>query len=370
MITKIEISGYKSIKNQVVELGPINVLIGANGAGKSNFISFLELFQILYSKQLKRYSSVKGADSLLFFGRKTTQEIHGRIEFKSKYGDKNAYEVMLEANEDNKLFVSNESVYFFRPDNEKTKVYGKGWTYPNRIGYAQDESSLQEDSSRQAGYIQGYFQQFKVFHFHDTTVESSLRNPCRIKDNKELRENGGNLSAFLYYLQEKHQRTFLQIEEIVKFVAPYFGGFLLYPDNLNQENIVLEWYEINHPKIPLSVNHLSDGTLRFIALTTLLKQPNPPQTIIIDEPELGLHPAALDMLSGLIETASKDVQIIVSTQSVTLVDKFLQEHIITVDLRNSESIFERLDSKNIKDWLKDFSLGDLWQMSEINGQPF
>lgn len=275
----------------------------------------------------------------------------------------------MEPKEDNKLLISDENLYYYRLANYLAECYGTGWTYPKRIGYSQEESSLQDNSSRQAQYIKGYFQQFKVFHFHDTTVESSLRSTCRVKNNRELRENGGNLATFLYYLQEKHQRTFLQIIEIVKFVAPYFGGFLLYPDNMNQKNIDLEWYETNHPKIPLSVNHLSDGTLRFIALTTLLMQPNPPQVIIIDEPELGLHPVALDMLSSLIETASKDVQIIISTQSVTLVDKFMLEHIITVDLRNSESIFERLDLKNLKDWLKDFSLGDLWQMSEINGQP-
>ena len=210
----------------------------------------------------------------------------------------------------------------------------------------------------------------KIFHFHDTGENSPLKSSCQVDDNKFLRENGKNLSAFLYFLQEKHPKNFDRIQKTIKSIAPYFERFELSPDRLNENMIRLEWKEINQPESYFNASHLSDGTLRFIALVTLLLQPNLPEVIIIDEPELGLHPFAINILCGLIRKASTKSQIIISTQSVNFVDNFEPEEIITVDRIDNESVFSRLKSEDLENWLSDYyTIGDLWQKNVIKGQP-
>ena len=135
-------------------------------------------------------------------------------------------------------------------------------------------------------------------------------------------------------------------------------------------NIKLRW-QSKHSSTVYGVNDLSDGTIRFIALVVLFMQPNLPQTIIIDEPELGLHPSAIAKLAGLIKSAAaKNCQIILATQSTDLISHFEAEDIITVDQINGESIFERLSSESLKLWLEDYTIDDLWKRNIITtGQP-
>lgn len=136
------------------------------------------------------------------------------------------------------------------------------------------------------------------------------------------------------------------------------------------DKIELAWNDINAPDKYFSANDLSDGSIRFMALATLLMQPLLPKVIIIDEPELGLHPVAITKLSGLIKSAAaRGCQVIISTQSVNLISNFEAEDVITVDRQNGQSVFNRLNSKELEKWLNDYSLGDLWTKSIINGQP-
>ena len=114
---------------------------------------------------------------------------------------------------------------------------------------------------------------------------------------------------------------------------------------------------------------LSDGTLRFICLTTALLQPDPPSAIIIDEPELGLHPYAIEILAELIEATARKTQLIVSTQSPALLDYFEPKDIIIVNRKKGASVFERLNKEDLSTWLKDYSLGDLWRKNIIAGGP-
>ena len=369
MISKVKIEGFKSIKSASVELKPINILIGGNGAGKSNFVTFFELIRVLFDQNLGYYSLKKGVDNLLYFGRKYTNEIFGRIEFISNdFKEKNAYQVKLEARPNDKLFISEETFCYDRPKTEQMVMSRDGW-YNQLLGSSLQESLLRNRPTRISRYVKNHIQGLKVFHFHDTSENSTIRRPCSIHDNIELREDGGNLTAFLYYIQEQEHEKFELIRYTINSVAPYFGGFKLRPNRLNDQSINLEWRDINRPSIHLSAHQLSDGMLRFIAMTTLLLQPKLPPIIILDEPELGLHPVAVSKLAGLIRKASVYSQIIMTTQSVALLNYFNPEDILTVDLVNSESSFERLKSDNLKDWLSTFSLGQLWQMSEIKGQP-
>jgi predicted ATPase len=209
---------------------------------------------------------------------------------------------------------------------------------------------------------------FKIFHFQDTGKTAKIKLPCLIADNEFLREDGANLAACLYVIQLTYPKDFKRIEMVIRSVAPYFERFDLKPDRINPDVIRLEWKEKGSDAY-FNAKHLSDGTLRFIALATLLLQPEAPQVIIIDEPELGLHPFAINKLAGLIKKASANTQIIISTQSVNLVDNFDPEDIITVDRQDGQSVFNRQNSETLKDWLTDYSISDLWNKNVIGGRP-
>ncbi|GIQ61356.1 chromosome segregation protein SMC [Flavobacterium collinsii] len=364
MINYIHIDGYKSIKKASFKLDPINILIGSNGVGKSNFISFFKMVNNIYEERLENYSMRKGAETLLYFGSKNTQEIKGRLEFDNT----NAYGFTLQPTDSNSLILADETGSF---NSEKGSqfIYSGTW-FPQNISRNSKESKLRTSKSKIANYIKSYLASFKLYHFHDTSDSSPLRTPADLDDNIVLREDGSNLASYLYFLQEIHEKHFRRIEYVVKSVAPYFERFQLQPDRLNVKSIKLEWTEINHPDILFNASHFSDGTLRFIALATLLMQPNMPAVILIDEPELGLHPVAINTLAGLIKKASAKSQIIISTQSVNLVGNFEPENIITVDRVDGQSVFNRLEKENLEGWLSDFTLGDLWLKNIIKGQPY
>lgn len=366
MINRIKIEGYKSIKNLDLELKPINILIGSNGVGKSNFLSFFKLVNNIYEKRLQNYVKTQGgANNLLHFGKKVTQNIKGNVFFDNK----NSYNFTLASDNENKIFILNDEGGF-NSEYGSQYIYKDTWFYTNFSRFS-DESDIQNIKGGIANWINLYLSSLKIFHFHDTGENSPLRSPSQVDDNKYLKENGSNLPSFLYYLQEKHPKSFSRIEKTIKSIAPYFDRFELIPDRLNESIIKLEWKEINQPEGYFNASHLSDGTLRFIALATLLMQPDLPEVIIIDEPELGLHPFAINKLASLIRKASATSQIIISTQSVNFVDNFEPEEIITVDRENNESVFKRLKSENLINWLSDYTytIGDLWQKNIIKGQP-
>jgi len=295
-----------------------------------------------------------------------TQEIYGKIFFKKHFGsqDTNSYIFNLMPGESDSLFLASEKSGY------NALWDGDVHNYFNIIYSPEKESKLKESKLARNDYLRDYMSSFRVYHFHDTRDVAPLRSECNVNDNKSLKENGSNLPAFLYYLQEKHPKKFRRIEKTIQKVAPFFEGFRLEPSRIREDKIQLEWIEKNYPEGYFNAKHLSDGTLRFIALTTLLLQPNLPSVIIIDEPELGLHPVAINKLSGLLRSASrKESQIIISTQSVNLVSNFESESILTVDRVENESVFNRLKSENLKNWLNDYSLGELWMKSIIQGQP-
>jgi len=150
-------------------------------------------------------------------------------------------------------------------------------------------------------------------------------------------------------------------------MAPFIEDFVLEPD-YSGKNIRLGWKEYDKD-FEFSADQLSDGTLRAIALTTLLLQPNLPNLICIDEPELGLHPNAINVLADLLKKASTKAQIIVSTQSPALIDNFEMENIIVSDRINGSSQFRRLQEKEYENWLEEYSLSQLWESNLIGGKP-
>jgi predicted ATPase len=360
MITNIKIEGYKSIKSLSIELKPINILLGGNGVGKSNFISIFSLLRNIYNQNLQNYIQKKGgADSLLYFGKKNTKSIDFTICFKSATGYENQFIVSLETAQDG-LFVKSVKTAF------KYVGLWKQQEYETNVL----ESNFQNINTSQAYWVNDRLKEFDVYHFHDTGDSSPMKGMNDINDNTRLKRDGSNLAAFLYYLQEKENNHFKRIELTIKSIAPFFERFVLKPNRLNEQKIQLEWREKGFPDTYFNAYHLSDGTLRFICLATLLMQPNLPRTVIIDEPELGLHPVAINKLSALIRKASKRIQLILSTQSTNLIDNFDPEDIIVTDKEGHESVFKRLKNEELKDWLEEYTLGDLWGQNKLGAQPY
>jgi predicted ATPase len=360
MITRIEIQGYKSIKSLEIDLRPINILLGSNGVGKSNFISIFSLIRNIYNQNFQNYVQKKGGpDSLLHFGRKKTEEISLSIFFKSQENYENKFLIELELGQ-NRLFIKSVKTAY---------KWSTGWSekkYESNVA----ESEFSEIKGSQALYVNRRLMEFDVYHFHDTSDTSPIKGMADLNDNHYLRRDGSNLAAFLYYLKLKEPKHFKRIELMVKSIAPFFERFDLEPNFLNENKIELEWKEKGHPDHYFNGYHLSDGTLRFICLATLLMQPNPPETIIIDEPELGLHPVAINKLAAMVRKASEKVQVIISTQSTNLIDNFEPKDIIVTDRENNGSVFKRLKSEELSTWLEEYTLGDLWGQNKLGAQPY
>jgi len=362
-LDQISIKGFKSIRELVdFPLGSLNVLIGANGAGKTNFISFFNLLnQIVQNNLQVTIAQSGGANSFLYFGQKKTSEIKIRLVFGS-----NSYQCTLVPASGDTLIFADELIWF-----HDKKRYPNPYTV--QLGGGQRETRLHEESRRQqfmsiADHVLGAIKSWRVYHFHDTSSSARVKQQGDLNDNQMLRPDASNLAAFLYLLRETENDHYRKIVSTIRLVAPFFDDFTLRPNPLNQEKIQLEWQEKGSDTY-FNAQTLSDGTLRFMCLATLLLQPKLPSTIIIDEPELGLHPYAITMLASLLKSASQKTQVVVSTQSVPLVNQFGPEEIVVVDRKDGQSTFERRTAKDLENWLDDYGMGDLWEKNLLGGRP-
>ena len=352
----IRINGYKSFKNLSVQLRPINLLIGANGAGKSNFLSLFEMLGNIYEKRLAAYvAQVGGVDKLLYQGRKVTEHIDLELRQNQKF-----YQLSL-MESDGKLIVQNEAV--------GTENLPALFESVNINQYS-DESKLKEYMSTKTGeYLNEYISQIRKFHFHDTGRRSPFTADSHIvNDAYRMYEHGENMAAVLYRIQREKPMAYRRIIRVIQSVAPYFSDFYFQPTEADM--VRLQWQD-KYSSVIYGPTDLSDGTIRFIALTVLFMQPWLPKVIIIDEPELGLHPVAIEKLSGLIRMAAqKGTQVIVATQSAELISNFEPEDVLTVDQNEEGSTIKRLDRAALEHWLDEYTLGDLWKQNIMKGgQP-
>lgn len=355
-LDRIHIAGFKSIRDQEVELRELNVLIGANGVGKTNFVGVFRLLNEIFNKNLQLYvARTGGANQLLHFGRKVSERISLRFEF-----DPNAYSCELVPTSEDSLIFANEKVSFRGPSYDEP--------FDSWLGSGHPETKLHKGLTPIASYVVKAFESWRIYHFHDTSESAKIKQFGSVDDNRTLRADAGNLAAFLLLLREKQEDIYNNIVDTVRMAAPFFEDFDLHPDRRNTNKIKLEWREKGSDSY-FDASALSDGTLRFMSLATLLLQPEPPTTILLDEPELGLHPYAITLLAELLDAASKRTQLIVSTQSVTLVNQLKPEDIIVVDREESASTFSRLTQSEIASWLDDYALGELWEKNVIGGRP-
>lgn len=353
-LRKVKIEGFKSIESAKLALNDLNVVIGANGSGKSNLIGVFRLLDRVLSHNLQVYVASE-PDRLLHHGRKKTAALSLDFAF-----DKNSYGFKLKAAQDTMIFE------YERVD------YSGYWSYGEPIAVGHKESNLEEAAKSYHNKIPKYVfpkvRNLVVYHFHDTSDTSPAKQTCDLSDNRAFRPDAANLPAYLYLLQEKHPVQFRHIEEHIRLVAPFFDRFELAPSRLNDKKIKLEWRQKGSDAY-FDAYSLSDGTIRFICLATLFLQPKPPALILLDEPELGLHPFAIRILAEIIEAASKRVQVILATQSVTLLNNFEPKDVIVAENDGLKTTFQRLDEEKLKHWLEEFSLGELWEKNVLGGRP-
>ena len=361
-LTSLTIKGFKSIRELVdFELTDLNVIIGANGAGKSNLISFFWMLQSFINGWLNQYvTNNGGAGDLLFNGRKTTQQ----MEFEVRFGIR-SYRFTLVPTPRNTCVTRDEARYY---------KYGKSGWWP--LGDNEDGTSNMVaevvNNKPDAEFSRPVYEailSWHIYHLHDTSSTAAMRHYEIVQDSRILRVNGSNIAPFLLNLKYNHQREYKEILNAVRLVTPFFDDFRLEPIRMGEKEVVnLSWIQ-KGSDYPMQPYHLSDGSIRFICLAAALLQPTPPSTIIIDEPELGLHPAAITILAELIQAASKRTQVIIATQSPALVDQFAIEDIIVANREDGASTFKRLKEEDFSEWLNDYSIGELWSKNVIPGAP-
>ncbi len=363
-LRRLTLKGFKSIKEIDIELHPLNILIGANGAGKSNLISFFKMLNEMMAGRFQQYIATSGrAQSLLHFGPKTTLQIEARLEFEVLNGI-DVYSMRLFHAAGDTLIFAEETISFQQTGREFPRI--------DNLGAGHQETKIGEaarEEKQTAKMLKYLLDRCRVYHFHDTSSTAYVRQSCYVDDNRWLMPDAGNLAALLLRFREEDGNTaYQQIIGTIRLIAPFFGDFVLEPDASHR--VILNWREKDSDRV-FGPHQFSDGTLRAICLATLLLQPEDelPKLIVVDEPELGLHPYALNIVADLFSKAALHTQILISTQSSSFLDNFDPEDIIAVNREGKESKFEKLSSDELGLWLDEYSLGEVWEKNIIGGGP-
>lgn len=357
-LQRINLQGYRSIRAMNLELSPLNILIGANGAGKSNFIGFFKFMNKLVEKELQLHvrTQLNGADRTLFFGRKYTDRLIIELHFRP-YG---YFAELVPTNDDSLVFSKEYSLFHHSQIGDTRDARGTDLAAAGSL-----ESALPKPGAVWGGeHIADFFHDWRVYHFHDTSSTAKVKTAYSIHANDRLMPHGENLAAFLFGIRVTPE--YARIVRTIQRVAPFFHDFIfqLEPNDL----IRLRWKHKGSDDY-FDATLLSDGTLRFICLAALLLQPRLPTILLLDEPELGLHPFAMQLLAAMMRSASEKTQIIASTQSVTLANQFGWRDIVVADQIDNASVFRRLQEMEVTAWLDQYKLGDIWEMNVLGGSP-
>ncbi|MEU4742031.1 AAA family ATPase [Actinosynnema sp. NPDC023658] len=356
-LKSIDVEGYASIRSASVSLGRLNVLIGANGAGKSNFVRVFELLGRLVESDLGYFVGLNGGASALLNSDPSTARLRVNLE-----APPNGYEaVLVPASNDELIFGREEIRRLSRPYQVVPSRGGRETRLHELTGLAGDGVA--------AGVVD-LLRGCRVYHFHDTSRNAPVKRLVPTADNLALHNDAGNLAAVLLALSDSddkaHQAAYRRIVGVIRQVAPFFRDFVLHPEK--NDRLRLRWRQQGSDTV-FSADQLSDGTLRFICLATLLLHPRLPSLVVLDEPELGLHPYAVVQLAGLLRQASARSQVLVATQSVTLMNQFDIDDLIVVERVDGASTFTRPDRERLAAWLDEYSLGELWEKNLIGGRP-
>ena len=369
-IESVRIRGFRSLKDvELEDLQDSLVLIGANGSGKSNFIRFFDMLSwMLTSRKLGEFIGQQGgADDQLYRGNRVTPRMEGEIRLRTEKGT-NDYSFALAYGAPDRFIFSEERFRFSRAN-----WYGEAkWIH---LDSGHQEAKIVETAQspmpgRQAttaSVIVRLLRNCTAYQFHDTSSNSNIKKTWDVKDNYRLRSDGGNLAAILHYLEHQDLRRFDRICQHIGRILPVFDRFIV---DEHYGRVQLRWKARGTDR-SFGAHLTSDGSLRFFALVTLLNLPPAmmPDVVLLDEPELGLHPAAITLIGDMIRAVSEQRQVIVATQSPLLVDCFELQEIVVLELCDDATVFHRLDPDRFRHWIDDFTAGELWQQNLFGGRP-
>lgn len=366
MLTKLELHGFKSIRHLTdLALQPLNVLIGANGSGKSNLIAFFKLLSWMTASpgNLQFYIGKSGgANALLHDGAAVTSQIEASLTFETEAGT-NEYAM--------RLFHAAPDTLIFAEEKYRSSQHSFGgtdnWTSLDAGHREAHIIDMAESGNATAKTILWLLKTCVVYQFHNTSDTARIRQRWGLDDNRFLKEDGANLAPFLLRLRDTQPKVYQRTVATIRQIAPFFADFVLEPTD---GRVILQWQERESDMI-FGPHQASDGTLRMMALVSLLLQPTEdlPAVVILDEPELELHPYAINIIAGLLKSVATHTQVILATQSMTLLDYFDPEDIIIVDRPGRESVFKRLDAEKLQEWLEEYTLAELWEKNVIGGRP-
>lgn len=371
-VKELRLRGFKTFKSMwdadAFRPGPLSVLIGANGAGKSNFISFFRLISWMTGNPPELQSHVGiagGASAILHDGADKTREIEAVISIETSKGINDYSFRLVFAAGDTLIFA--EEKYRHSSHDRKTQAPWIQLEPGLRESRLVEQASGDNKAAQTAAVILDLLSGFKVFQFHNTSFTARMRTKWDEEDNRHLKEDGANLAPFLRRLQTSEPAYYQRVVATIRQIVPFFADFELVPDH---GRVLLQWRE-RGSDVVFNASQASDGMLRVMALIALLQQPERdlPKVLILDEPELGLHPYAIAVVAGLLQSVSNFVQVLVATQSMTMIDYFSPEEIVVVNRSGRESILKRLDSNKLAEWLEEYSLSELWEKNVIGGRP-
>jgi predicted ATPase len=363
MLQRLSLSGFKTVRRlDALELGMMNLLIGPNGAGKSNLISFFRLLNRMATPPgyLQLYVARSGgASTYLYNGSETTQQISARLHFNG--GGAASYDFVLSHAASDTLIFEQE---LLAADEGRRTILAAS---PGHREMSLLSTAPGFDLKGVLEATVNFLADCRVHQFHNTSETARIRQRWSTTDNWALKEDGANLAPFLLRLRETHRPHYQRITSTIRQIAPFFADFVLEPE---ADSMLLRWREMGSDMV-FGPHQASDGTIRAMALVALLMQPTEemPSVLILDEPELGLHPSAIMTLAGLLQSASMHRQVIVATQSPVLLDHFEPEQVIVVEREDSESTFRRLDGYKLQSWLDEYTLSDLWDKNVLGGKP-
>ena len=369
-IESISIRGFRSLADVALKgLPPVAVLIGANGSGKSNVMRFFEMLGwMLRSSRLGDFVQMQGgADDQLFQGRRRTPQLEAELRLATELGHNDYRFVLAHAHPDRLIFL--EEAYRFSklawPTTASWRYVGSGHAEAGIVAAALPPASPQQKT---ASVVVNLLRNCVTYQFHDTSDESRFKQSWDVTDNGFLRSHGGNLAAVLHRLEAEEGDRFRLICRHVGRILPGFDRFVL---DERYGKVSLRW-ATTHSDKTFGAHLTSDGSLRSFALVTLLNLPPEmlPDVILLDEPELGLHPMAVDLVAEMVKAVGQKRQVIVATQSPLLVDAFGLEQVVVVDLDQGATVLRQLDPAQYVQWIEqDYSSGRLWTKNLLGGGP-
>lgn len=360
-LASIAVSGFRSIASLTLELSSeVTLLIGANGAGKSNLVDAFELLGYTVDEKLGAHVLRSGGFSQILhrsIGEGPAESVSIKVwgDWNGSY--RNGYRMKLDMGPDDTALLS-----------ETTYTHGQQYEepYDQPLGYGRESKLASvQPQHRTNEYLLKVLSGCRVFHFDDTSSDAPPLKRADVGDSETLQNNGRNLAAVLFDMKKNHAEKYERIRRSVRNVAPFFDDFVLREDG---GSVILRWSERGIDGV-FSGGALSSGTLRFICLAVLLQQPRPPATIVLDEPELGLHPAAIHQLADLMRSVGSSHRIVAATQSVTLLGQFSLDEVAVVEREHGSTTVRRPDRASLSAWLAEYSLGELWEMNILGGRP-